>query len=107
MLKGASFEVSPGQTLGMTGSAGCGKSTALRLLERFYDVTGGKILLDGRDLREYNPDWLRGQIATVAQEPKLLPVTILENIVFGCPPGCAEAPPFPPRRRERPTAALA
>lgn len=86
VLKGASFEASPGMTIGMTGSAGCGKSTALRLLERFYDVTGGRILLDGRDLREYNPDWLRAQIATVAQEPKLLPVTILENIVFGCPP---------------------
>jgi ABC-type dipeptide/oligopeptide/nickel transport system ATPase component len=87
VLKGASFEVSPGQTLGMTGSAGCGKSTALRLLERFYDVTAGRILLDGTDIREYSPDWLRGQIATVAQEPKLLPCTILENITFGCKAG--------------------
>ena len=87
VLKGASFEVLPGQTLGMTGSAGCGKSTALRLLERFYDVTAGRILLDGRNIREYSPDWLRSQIATVAQEPKLLPCTILENITFGCKPG--------------------
>jgi len=51
VLKGVSFEVSPGQSIGMTGSAGCGKSTAMRLLERFYDVTDGKILLDGKDIR--------------------------------------------------------
>ena len=85
VLQGASFEVQAGQVLGMTGSAGCGKSTALRLLERFYDVTGGRILLDGKDIRDYSPDWLRAQIATVAQEPKLLPFTIRENIAFGCP----------------------
>ena len=87
VLKGASFEVHPGQTLGMTGSAGCGKSTALRLLERFYDVSEGRITIDGVDIRDYSPDWLRAQIATVSQEPKLLPVTIRENITFGCPPG--------------------
>ena len=56
----------------------------MRLLERFYDVTGGSILLDGIDIREYNPRWLRSQIATVAQEPVLLPLTIRENITFGC-----------------------
>ena len=82
VLQGASFEVHPGQVLGMTGSAGCGKSTALRLLERFYDVTDGRILLDGKDIRDYSPDWLRAQIATVAQEPKLLPFTIRENIAY-------------------------
>ena len=115
VLDGASFEVLPGQVLGMTGEAGCGKSTCFKLLERFYDPEEGRILLDGRDIRECNAkpystrsvpkqrapshgpqlngsnsatadstDWLRAQIATVSQEPKLLPVTIRENITFGC-----------------------
>ena len=56
----------------------------MRLLERFYDVTEGSILLDGIDIREYNPRWLRSQIATVAQEPKLVHLTIRENLTFGC-----------------------
>lgn len=84
VLKGVSFTVQPGDTIGMTGSAGCGKSTCMRLLERFYDVSEGSVLLDGVDIREYNPRWLRGQIATVAQEPKLVPLTIRENLTFGC-----------------------
>ncbi|CAB9526173.1 Cyclolysin secretion/processing ATP-binding protein CyaB [Seminavis robusta] len=84
VLKGASMAVGPGQTLGITGSAGCGKSTAMRLLERFYDVTGGRILLDGIDIREYNPTWLRSQMAVVAQEPQLLPITLRQNLTFGC-----------------------
>ena len=83
VLKGASFEVQPGEILGMTGSAGCGKSTALRLLERHYDVTGGRILVDGHDLRDLSPSWLRSQIAIVSQEPQLLPISIRDNIAFG------------------------
>jgi len=54
------------------------------LLERFYDVSSGRILLDGIDIRKYNPRWLRGQIASVAQEPKLVPLTLRENLTFGC-----------------------
>lgn len=56
----------------------------MRLLERFYDVSAGSVFLDGVDIREYNPRWLRSQIATVAQEPKLVPLTIRENLTFGC-----------------------
>ena len=85
VLRGASFAVAAGEVLGMTGRTGCGKSTAMRLLERFYDVRSGRVTLDGRDIREYSPRWLRAQIATVDQEPKLLPLSIRENIVFGCP----------------------
>mmetsp|Transcript_53858 Transcript_53858/g.89404 ORF Transcript_53858/g.89404 Transcript_53858/m.89404 type:complete len:814 (-) Transcript_53858:3-2444(-) len=84
VLKGASFAVEAGRMLGITGQAGSGKSTALHLLERFYDVSGGRVLLDGRDVREYNVGWLRSQIATVSQEPVLLPITIRENIALGC-----------------------
>ena len=57
----------------------------MRLLERFYDVSEGQILLDGIDVREYNPEWLRQQIVAVSQEPNLIPTTIRENIAFGCP----------------------
>jgi ABC-type multidrug transport system ATPase subunit len=85
VLRGASFEAKPGQVVGLIGTTGCGKSTALKLLERFYDVGGGRILLDGKDIREYKSSWLRLQIATVAQEPKLLPLTIRDNLAFGCP----------------------
>lgn len=58
VLRGVNFEALPGETVGLTGSAGCGKSTALRLLERFFDVTEGKILLDGVDIRDYNPRYV-------------------------------------------------
>lgn len=92
ILKGTSFEAKPGQVVGITGTTGCGKSTCLRLIERFYDVTGGRILLDGRDIREYQAQWLRAQIVAVAQEPKLLPMSIRENLTFGCssPPSMEE-----------------
>jgi ABC-type multidrug transport system fused ATPase/permease subunit len=84
LLKGINFKVTPGQVVGITGETGCGKSTTLRLIQRFYDVTEGSILLDGRDIREYNPEWLRSQIVIVEQEPRLLPMTIRENLIFGC-----------------------
>jgi len=92
ILKGVSFEAKPGQVLGITGTTGCGKSTCLRLIERFYDISGGRILLDGMDIREYSPQWLRSQIVTVAQEPKLLPASIRDNLTFGCtrPPSTEE-----------------
>lgn len=84
MLKGVTFEVRAGETLGMTGTAGCGKSTCMKLLERFFDVTDGKITLDGVDVKDYNPRWLRSQIATVSQEAKLLPLSIRDNLTLGC-----------------------
>lgn len=84
VLKGVSFQVAPGQVAGFVGKTGCGKTTLFRLLERFYDVTEGRILLDGKDVREYSPEWLRAQIATVSQEPDLIPLTIRDNITIGC-----------------------
>jgi ABC-type multidrug transport system fused ATPase/permease subunit len=85
VLKGVSFQVSPGQVAGIVGKTGCGKTTLFRLVERFYDVSGGRILLDGRDIRDYSPEWLRAQISTVSQEPDLIPLTIRDNITIGCP----------------------
>lgn len=84
ILKGVSFEAKPGQVVGITGTTGCGKSTCLRLIERFYDVGKGRILMDGKDIKEYKPQWLRAQIVAVAQEPKLLPLSIRDNLTFGC-----------------------
>ena len=83
-LKGISFCIQAGEVVGITGRRGCGKSTCLRLIERFYDVSSGRITLDGNDIREYPLGWLRRQIVAVAQEPQLLPMTIRQNLIFGC-----------------------
>jgi len=84
VLQGASFEVSPGQVIGIVGKTGCGKSTVFRLLQRFYDVDAGSISVDGNNVKDLNPEWLRTQIATVSQEPDLIPMTIRDNICIGC-----------------------
>ena len=62
-----------------------GKSTAIQLIERFYDPNEGSVTLDGRDLRTLNVKWLRQQIGLVQQEPKLFECTIRENIALGAP----------------------
>ena len=69
----------------MVGSSGSGKSTAIQLVERFYDPDSGMVTLDGVDLRELNVKWLRQQIGLVGQEPVLFSGTIAENIAYGKP----------------------
>ncbi|CAF3779534.1 unnamed protein product [Rotaria sp. Silwood1] len=64
-------------------TSGCGKSTIIQLLERFYDVTSGQLLLDGIDIRQLNLHWVRSQIGLVSQEPILFDLTIAENITYG------------------------
>ncbi|CAF4787791.1 unnamed protein product, partial [Rotaria sp. Silwood2] len=66
-----------------TGASGCGKSTIIQLLERFYDVTSGQLLLDGIDIRQLNIDWVRSHFGLVSQEPILFDLTIAENIAYG------------------------
>ncbi|CAF2792849.1 unnamed protein product [Rotaria sp. Silwood2] len=66
-----------------TGASGAGKSTIIQLLERFYDVTSGRILIDGTDIRELNIRWLRSHFGLVSQEPILFDLTIAENIAYG------------------------
>ncbi|CAF4659511.1 unnamed protein product, partial [Rotaria sp. Silwood2] len=66
-----------------TGTSGGGKSTIIQLLERFYDVTSGQILLDGIDIRQLNLHWIRSQFGLVSQEPILFDLTIAENIAYG------------------------
>ena len=67
----------------MVGPSGCGKSTVVSLIERFYDVLKGNVLLDQADLRDLNIRWLRGQIGIVSQEPVLFNVSIADNIRYG------------------------
>ncbi|CAD6194446.1 unnamed protein product [Caenorhabditis auriculariae] len=83
ILKGVSFEVEPGQTVALVGHSGCGKSTAIGLLMRFYDQEAGVIKLDGIPIRDYNIQWLRRTIGIVQQEPICFVATVSENIRMG------------------------
>ncbi len=83
ILDGISFEIPTGYTVALVGDSGCGKSTCLQLLQRFYDPESGSVKLDGRSLKDLNIDWLRKQIGVVNQEPILFGTTIKENILFG------------------------
>ncbi|KAG7330976.1 hypothetical protein KOW79_004945 [Hemibagrus wyckioides] len=83
VLRGLEVEVSPGQTLAFVGSSGCGKSTSVQLLERFYDPDHGQVLIDGHPSHEINVPFLRSQIGIVSQEPVLFDCTIAENIQYG------------------------
>jgi ABC-type multidrug transport system fused ATPase/permease subunit len=82
-VESASFTARPGELIGIVGPTGAGKSTLVSLLPRFYDPAGGRILLDGIDLRTIRIDSLRAQISLVLQEPLLFSGTIAENILYG------------------------
>lgn len=82
-LKNISFRVRAGQSVALLGSTGCGKTTLVNLLPRFYDYTSGHIYLDGTELKEYPRAYLRQQIGIVEQEPFLFSRSIRENITYG------------------------
>ena len=82
ILKGVSFHVPPGQTVALVGATGAGKSTILNLLLRFYDVTAGRVLVDGADVRRYDPVRLREHFGIVLQDTFLFTGTIAENVSF-------------------------
>lgn len=84
-LTDVSFHVPSGTRLGIVGATGAGKTTLVSLLTRFYDPTGGRILLDGTDLRDYRLADLRDQFAIVLQEPVLFSTTIAENVAYARP----------------------
>ncbi len=85
VLTGVSFEAKPGQVIGIFGMTGAGKSTLLGLIPRFYDPGAGRILADGKDLRELDLDTFRRQIGIVYQESFLFSNTVSANIAFGHP----------------------
>jgi ATP-binding cassette subfamily B protein len=90
VLKNVSFTVKPGETLAILGPTGSGKSTILYLIPRFYDVTGGKITIDGYDIREVQLKSLREQIGIALQDIFLFSATIKENIAYGRPDATEE-----------------
>jgi ABC-type transport system involved in Fe-S cluster assembly fused permease/ATPase subunit len=85
ILKGISFDVPAGRTVALVGPSGAGKSTISRLLFRFYDVTGGRITIDGQDIREVTQESLRATIGMVPQDTVLFNDTIGYNIRYGRP----------------------
>ena len=88
VLDDISFEAQPGQVIALLGMTGAGKSTVINLIPRFYDVTGGRITIDGYDIRGVTLSSLRDQIGIVLQETMLFATTIRENIAFGRPDAC-------------------
>jgi ATP-binding cassette subfamily B protein len=85
ILRDLSFEIGPGQKVAVVGHSGAGKSTLSRLLFRFYDVTGGRILIDDQDLRDLTQDSLRAAIGIVPQDTVLFNDSLYYNIAYGRP----------------------
>lgn len=83
VLRGVTFSVRPGETVAIVGETGSGKSTLAKLVPRIYDVTSGRILVDGVDVREWDLDSLRSQISTIEQDIVLFSRSVAENIAFG------------------------
>ena len=83
VLQNLNLSVPSGSTQALVGSSGCGKSTTVRLIERFYDVQDGSVTVDGVDVRTLNTRWLRSQIGYVGQMPTLFMLSIRENIALG------------------------
>ena len=82
-LKDVTFHIQPGKAVALLGSTGSGKTTLVNLLPRFHEYTGGRILLDGKELKDYSRQTLRQQIGIVEQEPFLFSRSVGENIAYG------------------------
>lgn len=83
VLEDVSFTIRPGETIALVGPTGAGKTTIVNLISRFYDVTGGRVLIDGRDVREVTLNSLRSQMGIMTQDNFLFSGTIKENIRYG------------------------
>ncbi|KAL5700419.1 ABC-type xenobiotic transporter [Ranunculus cassubicifolius] len=83
ILRDLCFTVQPGKTIALIGESGCGKSTVISLLQRFYDLDSGQIMLDGIEIQKFQLKWLRKQMGLVSQEPLLFNDTIRANIAYG------------------------
>jgi ATP-binding cassette subfamily B protein len=84
-IAGISLKVAPGETIAFVGQTGAGKSTLVKLVARFYDVTGGRMLIDGVDVRDFDLASYRRQLGVVPQEPYLFPGTLRDAIAYGRP----------------------
>jgi ATP-binding cassette, subfamily B, bacterial len=85
ILRGISFDVQPGELVGLVGPSGGGKSTVVSLIARFYDVSGGSIRIDGVNVRDLDSGHYREQLGMVLQDPYLFHGTVLDNIRYGLP----------------------
>lgn len=85
VIENVSFHIAPGQTVAIVGQTGSGKSTLTQLINRTYDATSGRILIDGVDVREWDLTVLRSQISKIEQDVFLFSRTVAENIAFGAP----------------------
>ncbi|MGB0453120.1 MAG: ABC transporter ATP-binding protein [Bacteriovoracaceae bacterium] len=83
ILKGVSFKISPGEMIGLVGPSGGGKSTITKLINRFYDIDDGQVIIDGVPLKELDLTYFRKQVAMVLQDPYLFHGSIWENIAYG------------------------
>jgi ATP-binding cassette subfamily B protein/subfamily B ATP-binding cassette protein MsbA len=85
ILKGIDFHAQPGSLVAIVGATGAGKTTLVSLIPRFYDPTGGRVLLDGTDIREFQLRALRQQVGMVLQPPLIFPTSVRANIAYGRP----------------------
>jgi ATP-binding cassette, subfamily B, multidrug efflux pump len=85
IIDNLSFTIKPGEKVGLVGRSGAGKSTLVNLLLRFYDLEGGRILIDGQDIAKVTQDSLRAQIGMVTQDTSLLHRSVMDNILYGRP----------------------
>jgi ATP-binding cassette subfamily B (MDR/TAP) protein 1 len=83
VLRGLNLTINPGESVALVGESGCGKSTFVSLMMRFYDPNSGEILLDGVNLKDYNLHQLRNAISLVMQEPIIFNYSILDNMLYG------------------------
>ena len=91
IIDNLSLTIAPGEKVGLVGRSGAGKSTLVNLLMRFWDLDGGRILIDGQDISRVSQDSLRAAIGMVTQDTSLLHRSVLENILYGRPDGGEEA----------------
>jgi ATP-binding cassette subfamily B protein len=91
VLEGVDYEIAAGQRVALVGPSGIGKSTLVHLLLRFYDPSAGRVLIDGRDVREYTLASLRSQVSVVLQDTVLFAASVRDNIGYGAPGSAPEA----------------
>lgn len=83
VIKDFNLVISPGETIGILGATGCGKTSLINLIPRFYDVTGGKVLVDDVDVRDYKLSTLRNKVSAALQKSEIFSTSIKENIMWG------------------------